>query len=79
MVDEEKMALDKGCITGAIFMDLSKVLDGLSHSLLIVKCHAYELTVPAHELLADYLSHRKQPVNIGSARSSWADLREGVS
>ena len=78
MVDEWKMALDKRYITGAVFMDLSKAFDCLPHGLLIAKCHAYGLNVPACELLTDYLSHRKQRVKIGNARSSWADLRKGV-
>ena len=78
MVDEWKVALDKGCITGAVFMDLSKAFDCLPHGLLIAKCHAYGLTVPVCELLTDYLSQRKQRVNIGSVRRSWADLHKGV-
>ena len=78
MVDEWKNALDKKYITGAVFMDLSKVFDCLPHELLTAKCHAYGVTVPACELLADYLSQRKQHVKIGSARSSWADLHKGV-
>ena len=41
---------------------------------LVAKCHAYGVTVPPCELLADYLSQRKQRVKIGSARSSWTDL-----
>ena len=57
---------------------LSKAFDCLPHGLLIAKCHAYKVTVPACELLADYLSQRKQRVKIGRARSSWADLHKGV-
>ena len=78
MVDEWKMALDKRYITGAVFMDLSKAFDCLPHGLLIAKCHAYGLSVPECELLTDNLSHRKQRVQIGNARSSWADLLKGV-
>ena len=78
MVDEWKIALDKGCITVVVFMDLSKPFDCLPHGLLAAKCHAYGLTMPACELLTDYLSQRKQRVNIGSVRSSWADLYKGV-
>ena len=78
MVDEWKVALDKGCITGAVFMDLSKAFDCLPHGLLVAKCHTYGLTMPACELLTDYLSQRKQRVKIGSVRSSWADLHKGV-
>ena len=78
MVDEWKNALDKKYITGAVFMDLSKAFDCLPHGLLIAKCHAYGVTVPACELLADYLSQLKQRVKIGNARSSWVDLHKGV-
>ena len=78
MVDEWKVALDKGCITGAVFMDLSKAFDCLPHGLLVAKCHAYGFTMPACELLTDYLSKRKQRVKIGIVRSSWADLHKGV-
>ena len=78
MVDEWKNALDKKYITGAVFMDLSKAFDCLPHGLLIAKCHVYGVTVPACELLTDYLSQRKQRVKIGNARSSWADLHKGV-
>ena len=42
------------------------------------QCHAYGLTVPACELLADYLSHRKQRIKVGNTTSSWADLHKGV-
>ena len=77
MVDEWKNALDKKYITGPVFMDLSKAFDCLPHGLLIAKCHAYVVIVPACELLADYLSQRKQRVKIGNARSSWADLKKG--
>ena len=78
MVDEWKVALDKGCITGAVFMDLSKAFDCLPRGLLAAKCHAYGLTMPACELLTDYLSQRKQRVKIGSVRISWTDLHKGV-
>ena len=46
----------------------------LPHGLLVAKNHAYGLTMPACELLADYQSQRKQNVKIGGVRSSWTDL-----
>ena len=61
------------------FMDLSKAFDCLPHGLLIAKYHAYILTVPASELLVDYLSQLKRRAKIGSVRRSWADLHKGVS
>ena len=72
MVEGWKVALDKGCITGAVFMDLSKAFDCPPYSLLVAKCHAYRHTMPA----CHYLSQRKQCLKIGSIRSS--DLHKGV-
>ena len=71
MVDEWKVALDEGCITGAVFMDLSKAFDCRPHSLLDANCHAYRLTMPA----CHYLSQCKRCRKIGSIRSS--DLQKG--
>ena len=78
MVDEWRIALDKGCITGAVFMDLLKALDCIPRGLLVDKYHADGLTMPACEHLADDLSQRKQRVKIDSVRGSWADLHKGV-
>ena len=78
MIDDWKIALDKNHVVGAVFMDLSKAFDCLPHSLLIAKLHAYVFSIPACELMADYLKRRKLRVKIGNCRSSWADLHKGV-
>ena len=75
VVDDRKYAFDQNLISGVVFMDLSKAFDCLPHNLLIAKLHAYGVDGSASELLADYLSHRLQRVNIGS---SWAELSKGV-
>ena len=78
MIDDWKITLDKNHVVGVVFMDLSKAFDCLHHSLLIAKLHAYVLSIPACQLMADYLKQRKQWVKIGNCRSSWADLHKGV-
>ena len=79
-VDDWKCALDQNLFTGVVFMDLSNAFDCLPHGLSIAKLHAYGLDVSACQLLADYLRHRKQRVNlkIGTVRSSWMELTKGV-
>ena len=78
VIDDWKKSLDKKEIVGAIFMDLSKAFDCLSHSLLISKLNAYGLSVPACDLISSYLSGRKQRVKIGNSRSDWVELEKGV-
>ena len=77
-VDDWKQDLDNNNHVGTLFMDLSKAFDCLPHSLLISKLHAYGLTLPACQLVASYLSNRRQRVKLGDARSNWATLTKGV-
>ena len=78
LVDDWKKSLDKNETVGAIFMDLSKAFDCLPHGLVIAKLNAYGFSLPACELIASYLSDRKQRVKISNSRSNWADLNKGV-
>ena len=77
-VENLKESLDKGHTAGAIFMDLSKAFDCLPHNLLIAKLNAYGLDSSACDLLASYLTDRRQRVKIGSTRSEWVELKKGV-
>ena len=45
-----KFCLDKLVFTGALLMDLSKAFDKINHELLIVKLHAYGLSIDALEV-----------------------------
>ena len=60
MIDKWKKAVDNHKVTGAVLTDLSKAFDCICHDLLIVKLNAYELSLPALKLIAEYLQNRKQ-------------------
>ena len=77
-VDDWKQDLDNNNYVGAVFMDLSKAFDCLPHSMRIPKLHAYILTLSACQLVANYLSNRRERVKLGDARSNWATLTKGV-
>ena len=67
------MALDEKQYVGTLFMDLSKCFDCMPHALLICKLHAYGVSNDTCEMLASYLSNRKQRTKLGCFKSSWAD------
>ena len=77
-IEDTKKAIDNGEYVGVIFMDLSKAFDCLPHGLLIAKLHAYGFSDSSCELVASYLTDRKQRVKISNTRSDWHHLSKGV-
>ena len=58
MIEKWKRALDENMKVGAIFMNLSKVLDTLNHRLLLAKLKAYSLQSTALKQMENYLNIR---------------------
>ena len=56
--------LTKNKYVGVLFTDLSKEFDCLPHGLLLAKLRACGLNTPACNVIASYLSNRKQRVEI---------------
>ena len=59
---------------GTLMTDLSKVFDCLHHELLIAKLDAYGFDIKSGKLIQQYLSNRKQRVNVDNAQSSWKEI-----
>ena len=78
LIEDSKTNLDDGLLVGFLLQDLSKAFDCLPHGLLIAKLNAYGLSKSACQLIASYLTNRKQRVKIQSFRSQWNDLEKGV-
>ena len=70
--------MDKGNFVGAVFTDLSKAFDTLSHGVLLETLQAYG--IKGHELLwfTDYLFCRQQFVRIGANSSPYEPVFSGV-
>ena len=63
---------------GALLTDLSKAFDCLDHELLIAKLNAYGFSLPALELVHDYLSNRKQRTKVNRTYSSWLEIVSSI-
>ena len=77
LIEDIISALNKGYKTGAVFMDLSKVFDCLTHALLIAQMIAYSLFTAACEQMCSYLNQMEQRVNIKNCRNSWKIMNKG--
>ena len=78
MIEKTRKILDKSGTFGALFRDLSKAFDCMTHDLLIAKLHVLKFDMNALNLIFDYLIGRKQRDKINSGFSSYLDMFQGV-
>ena len=79
MIEKWKKIVDCGGVFGALLTDLSKAFDCIPHNLIIAKLEAYGIQTDALNLVCDYLSNRKQRVEINEIFSCWKNIEYGVS
>ena len=70
--------MDEGKVTGAIFLDLKKAFDTVSHSLLINKLKKYGISGIELNWFKSYLSNRMQSVKIGCSLSDLMPIDIGI-
>ena len=70
--------LDKGLTSCAIFLDLAKAFDSVSHDILLRKLCKYGIRGKALRLFESYLDQRSQFVKIGNIQSNLHDICFGV-
>ena len=70
--------LDQGIITGAIFLDLKKAFDIISHAILLSKLPYYGITATELEWFNSYLSSREQFVCFQGTESTSMHVKSGV-
>jgi hypothetical protein len=76
--DEIRKNMNAGEMTGAIFIDLSKAFDTLSHSQILTNLTKYGVTGVENELFANYLFNRKQAVIYNKTVSQFEAVTSGV-
>ena len=77
-LDEIHKTMDRGNFTGALFFDLSKAFDTVSHSSILDKLPAYGISGNEKAWITDYLFHRKMRVNYKGTLSTSLPIHCGV-
>jgi hypothetical protein len=84
LIDEILKSMNNKHLAGAIFCDLQKACDYVSHDILIKKLEFYGITGKVGALIKSYLRGRYQRVNlhtnnsINTFSSRWAEIKSGV-
>ena len=77
-LEKWKKAVGTKEVFGALLTDLSKAFDCLQHDLIFAKLNAYGFSLPALNLIQNYLANRKQRTKINDSYSPWSDILFGV-
>ncbi|XP_057299458.1 uncharacterized protein LOC130630077 [Hydractinia symbiolongicarpus] len=78
LTDNIRKEVDSGNLVGAIFVDLSKAFDTLSHGLLLSKLCSYGIKGIALNWFSDYLFNRKQYCVVNNVASEEKSIVCGV-
>ena len=78
LTDKIRKSIDKGNLVGALFVDLSKAFDTLSHAILLEKLRCYGIKGIALDWFKNYLFIRKQFCEIDGVKSELNQIVCGV-
>ena len=71
--------MDKGLMSGVLFLDLKKVFDTVNHKILLLKLELYGVRERSQGWLKSYFSNRKQVCAINGKLSDEKEIHCGVS
>ena len=77
-LDQIRMGMNDGQMTGAIFIDLTKAFDTLSHAQIIENLSSYGIHGKEKDLITDYLFNRMQTVRFRQELSKPKSVTCGV-
>ena len=78
LVETVSANLDKSKETVAIFLDLAKAFNSISHNIFLKKIEMYGFSQEAKELLFSFLANRRQKVKLNGVFSDCEILNHGV-
>ena len=76
--DKVRKHIDKGCMVGALFLDLSKAFDTIGHGILLEKFVRYGVLGDELCWFTDYLFNRSQQVEVDGSLSEIHHISSGV-
>jgi hypothetical protein len=77
VLDKWTSVLDEGGVLNAVYMDFMKAFDKVPHTWLLVKMKAYGLSEKICIWIQDFLSDRKQCVQVNGMKSQWHKVTSG--
>ena len=78
MTNEWCCNIDKGMVSGVLFLDLKKAFDTVDHEILLKKLRWYGVETPAVNWFRSYLANRKQVCYVNGVMSAAAFVTCGV-
>ena len=78
LLDDIRKSVDKGQLVGALFVDLSRAFDTISHSNLLTKLPTYGIDGKELTWFEDYLFNRSAQVSYNDVLSEVHQLKSGV-
>ena len=76
--DTLRKAIDKNLYTCGVFLDFSKAFDTVDHKILLGKLNAYGIRGVALHWFENYLTNRKQYVELGGIKSTMQIVQCGI-
>ena len=77
-IENLKKSMDRGEVVGAVFLDLKKAFEMVSHHLLLSKMSLFNISPEAVGWLASFLQGREQCVKVARDKSSLLNIRMGI-
>ena len=78
LIDEWIKCIDKGDMTGALFIDFRKAFDLVDYNILLRKLSLYKFNQSAVRWFKSYLSYRQQTVESEKGLTDFTYVRPGV-
>ena len=78
LVNDIYLNMDRGLITGVLFLDLKKAFDTVDHNILLSKLRMYGVNLDSLKLFQNYLTCRQQKTKVNGVHFDMREISCGV-